>query len=77
MTVDVSGLDIDMVTYITQVLARLDEIRSMTASYQHAHAMIHYSDLLLSKATQERARSAQQIASFLAIINKNRELLLD
>lgn len=39
--------------------------------------MIHYSDLLLSKATQERARSAQQIAAFLALVNKNRELLLD
>ena len=71
-----AGLDIALVNSIHEVLARLDEIRSLTASYQHAHAIVHYSDLLLSRATQERARAAQQIASFLSLVNQNREALL-
>ena len=72
-----AGPDIDLMHNIELTLEKLDQIRTLTENYNHAHAMINYSDLLLSKSTQERAQTATKLASFLALITKNKEHLLE
>ena len=53
------------------MLSLLDEVSLKSMQYQQAHAIKNYSDLLLGESTRQRTQKAQELASFLAMINSN------